>query len=61
MCRYWCYPLDYRVSPKSVEKNKLLNLVVSFILLAFGLTHEKYFTNMKRFWMNINVQQIYGN
>ena len=55
MCRHWCYPLDYRVSPKSVEKNKLLNLVVSFILLAFGLTHEKYFTNRKSFGMNIDV------
>ena len=54
-------PLGYMVSLKSIEKNRWLNLVVSFILLAFGLTHEKYFTNMKRFWMNINVQQIYGN
>jgi hypothetical protein len=39
MCRHWCYPLGYMVSPKSVEKNKWLNLAVSFILFVFGLTH----------------------
>jgi hypothetical protein len=61
MCRHWCYPLGHRVSPKFVKKNKWLNLAVSFILLVFCLTHEKYFTNRKSFWMNIDEQQIYSN